>query len=80
MAKEYAPKRAADGVQEAPMTDARAWLTALIEDATVYAKVAAFTAMGRRRAYLVPPARYEELLRLEAELKELRAKESGHAR
>lgn len=59
-----APIQAPDGVQEAPMTDARALLTRLVDDASIDGKVSAFTTRGRRRAYVVPPAVYEELLRL----------------
>lgn len=58
---------AEDGVQLAPMTDARAVLTQLVDDASIDGKVSAFTTRGRRRAYVIPPAVYDELLKLRAD-------------
>lgn len=59
MAKDYKPALQPDGVQDAPLTDARAWLSRLIDDA-LGGTPAAFTVRGRRRAYLVSPAFYEQ--------------------
>ncbi|WP_433856729.1 type II toxin-antitoxin system prevent-host-death family antitoxin [Streptomyces kronopolitis] len=60
------PKRAAqkpvlapDGVQDLPLTDARAQLTTLIEDARERDLVTALTVRGRRRICLVTPEFYE---------------------
>jgi hypothetical protein len=39
----------------------------LVDDASIDGKVSAFTTRGRRRAYVIPPALYDELLRLRAE-------------
>lgn len=59
MADDYNPKTAADGVQEAPLRQARAWLRRLIDDALLDDKTSALTDRGRRRIYLVPPRAYE---------------------
>ncbi|MER5699645.1 hypothetical protein ACWDBO_37360 [Streptomyces mirabilis] len=66
MADEYNPVLAEDGVQEAPLRQARAWLTRLIDDALIDDKTSALTDRGRRRVYLVPPRTYETDRRNEA--------------
>jgi hypothetical protein len=60
MADEYNPQPAEDGVQEAPLRQARAWLTRLIDDALIDGKTSALTDRGRRRVYLVPPRTFGE--------------------
>ncbi|WP_327594630.1 hypothetical protein [Streptomyces chartreusis] len=62
MADDYSPTKCADGVQEAPLTKVRAWLSRLIDDAMA-GTPAAFTVRGRRRAYLVSPGWYEEAVK-----------------
>lgn len=59
MAHDYDPKPAPDGVQEAPLRQARAWLRQLIDDAVLDDKISALTDHGRRRIYLVPPREFE---------------------
>ncbi|KOV78393.1 MULTISPECIES: type II toxin-antitoxin system Phd/YefM family antitoxin [Streptomyces] len=66
MADDYSPTTAEDGVQEAPLRKARAWLTRLIDDALIDGKTSALTDRGRRRVYLVPPKTYEADRRNEA--------------
>jgi len=56
------PERAEDGVQELPLTHARAQLTTLIEDARERDIVTALTVRGRRRICLVTPEFYEAAL------------------
>ncbi|MFF5505864.1 hypothetical protein [Streptomyces roseolus] len=58
------PALAEDGVQELPLTYARAQLTQLIEDARENDVVTALTVRGRRRICLVTPEFYEEAMRL----------------
>lgn len=55
MASDLEPRIAEDGVQEVPLTKARALLTRVIEQAREEGIVSAFTVRGRRRAYLVTP-------------------------
>ncbi len=62
MTDDYRPEMKPDGVQEAPLTKARAWLTRLIDDALT-GRPAAFTVRGRRRAYLVSPEFYEKAVK-----------------
>ncbi|MFC7220773.1 hypothetical protein ACFQLX_21815 [Streptomyces polyrhachis] len=57
-------RTAADGVQEVALTDARAVLSRLIEDAREGGRVSALTVRGRRRICLVTPEFYAEALRL----------------
>jgi prevent-host-death family protein len=52
-------RTAADGVQEVPLTRARAALTTLIEQAREDGVVSALTVRGRRRVVLVTPDWYE---------------------
>lgn len=66
MADEYKPVLAEDGVQEAPLRQARGWLTRLIDDALIDDKTSALTDRGRRRVYLVPPRGYDNDRRNEA--------------
>ncbi|MFB6961870.1 hypothetical protein ACFCYB_34030 [Streptomyces sp. NPDC056309] len=66
MADDYSPETAEDGVLEAPLRKARAWLTRLIDDALIDGKTSALTDRGRRRVYLVPPRAYEADRRNEA--------------
>jgi len=54
------PHIADDGVQEVPLTIARALLTRLIEQVREDGLVSALTVRGRRRAYLVTPKFYEQ--------------------
>ncbi|MGK5731385.1 hypothetical protein [Streptomyces sp. URMC 124] len=54
------PQIAADGIQEVPLTVARALLTRLIEQVREDGLVSALTVRGRRRAYLVTPEFYSE--------------------
>ncbi|MGW7617352.1 hypothetical protein ACWGLG_16095 [Streptomyces antimycoticus] len=58
MASDLEPRIADDGVQEVPLTKARALLTRVIEQAREDDLVSAFTVRGRRRAYVVTPAFY----------------------
>lgn len=60
MASELEPRIADDGIQDVPLTRARALLTRLIEQAREDGLVSAFTVRGRRRAYLVTPAAYQQ--------------------
>ncbi|MFD5294736.1 hypothetical protein ACFWJU_05965 [Streptomyces mutabilis] len=55
MASDLEPRIADDGVQEVPLTKARALLTRLIEQAREEGLVSALTVRGRRRIYLVTP-------------------------
>ncbi|MEU6929020.1 type II toxin-antitoxin system prevent-host-death family antitoxin [Streptomyces sp. NPDC046374] len=57
------PVPAADGVQELPLTHARAQLTTLIEDARERGTVTALTVRGRRKICLVTPEWYEEAVK-----------------
>lgn len=59
MASDLEPRITEDGIQEVPLTRARALLTRLIEQALEDGLVSAFTVRGRRRAYLVTPGFYE---------------------
>lgn len=59
MAVDPEPTIASDGVQEVPLTIARALLTRLIEQVREDGLVSALTVRGRRRAYLVTPEFYE---------------------
>lgn len=59
MASDLEPRIAEDGVQEVPLTKARARLTRVIEQAREDGLVSAFTVRDRRRAYLVTPDFYE---------------------
>ncbi|MFJ7592476.1 hypothetical protein ACIQZO_34925 [Streptomyces sp. NPDC097617] len=56
------PVLAQDGVQELPLTHARAQLTTLIEDARERDIFTALTVRGRRRICLVTPEFYERAL------------------
>lgn len=58
------PELAADGIQDLPLTHARAQLTTLIEDARERGRITALTVRGRRRICLVTPEFVEEALRL----------------
>ncbi|RSS57509.1 hypothetical protein [Streptomyces sp. WAC01280] len=58
------PVLAQDGVQELPLTYARAQLTQLIEDARENDTVTALTVRGRRRICLVTPEFYEQAIQL----------------
>jgi hypothetical protein len=60
MASDLEPRIAEDGIQDVPLTRARALLTRLIEQAREDGLVSAFTVRGRRRAYLVTPAAYQQ--------------------
>ncbi|QKW06997.1 hypothetical protein HUT18_11880 [Streptomyces sp. NA04227] len=53
------PELQPDGVQNLPLTHARAQLTTLIEDARERNVVTALTVRGRRRICLVTPEFYE---------------------
>ncbi|MFD8771366.1 hypothetical protein [Streptomyces sp. NPDC059916] len=55
MASDLEPRIAEDGIQEVPLTRARALLTRLIEQVREDGLVSALTVRGRRRAYLVTP-------------------------
>ncbi|MFZ4266532.1 hypothetical protein [Streptomyces arboris] len=57
------PERAEDGVQELPLTHARAQLTTLIEDARERDLVTALTVRGRRKICLVTPEFYEAAIK-----------------
>jgi prevent-host-death family protein len=59
MASDLEPRIAEDGIQDVPLTRARALLTRLIEQVREDGLVSALTVRGRRRAYLVTPAQYE---------------------
>lgn len=59
MASDLEPRIAEDGIQDVPLTKARALLTRLIEQVREDGLVSAFTVRGRRRAYLVTPAAYQ---------------------
>ena len=59
MASELEPRIAEDGIQEVPLTRARALLTRLIEQVREDGLVSALTVRGRRRAYLVTPSAFE---------------------
>lgn len=59
MAADLEPRIADDGVQEVPLTVARALLTRVIEQAREDGLVSALTVRGRRRAYVVTPDFYE---------------------
>lgn len=52
-----------DGVQEVPLTEARAYLTRLIEQALEDGLTSALTVRGRRRVYVVTPDFYERAVR-----------------
>lgn len=60
MASDLEPRIAEDGIQEVPLTRARALLTRLIEQVREDGLVSALTVRGRRRAYLITPTAYEE--------------------
>lgn len=62
MASDLDPRIAEDGVQEVPLTKARALLTRVIEQAREDDLVSALTVRGRRRAYVVTPEFYERAL------------------
>ncbi|TXJ78580.1 hypothetical protein E2C11_16365 [Streptomyces lavendulae] len=59
MASDLEPRIAEDGIQDVPLTRARALLTRLIEQVREDGLVSALTVRGRRRAYLVTPDTYE---------------------
>jgi prevent-host-death family protein len=59
MASDLEPRIAEDGIQEVPLTKARALLTRLIEQVREDGLVSALTVRGRRRAYLVTPSAFE---------------------
>lgn len=59
MASELEPRIAEDGIQDVPLTRARALLTRLIEQVREDGLVSALTVRGRRRAYLVTPGAFE---------------------
>jgi len=59
MASELEPRIAEDGIQDVPLTRARALLTRLIEQVREDGLVSALTVRGRRRAYLVTPTAFE---------------------
>jgi prevent-host-death family protein len=59
MASELEPRIAEDGIQDVPLTRARALLTRLIEQVREDGLVSALTVRGRRRAYLITPSAYE---------------------
>lgn len=59
MASDLEPRIAEDGIQEVPLTRARALLTRLIEQVREDGLVSALTVRGRRRAYLVTPTQFE---------------------
>lgn len=63
MASDLEPRIADDGVQEVPLTKARARLTRVIEQAREEDLTSAFTVRGRRRAYVVTPDFYEQAVR-----------------
>lgn len=72
MASDLEPHIADDGVQEVPLTRARALLTRLIEQVREDGLVSALTVRGRRRAYLVTPDFYEHATVETALLRHLR--------
>ena len=59
MASDLEPRIAEDGIQDVPLTRARALLTRLIEQVREDGLVSALTVRGRRRAYLVTPTFFE---------------------
>jgi len=59
MASDLEPRIAPDGIQEVPLTRARALLTRLIEQVREDGLVSALTVRGRRKAYLVTPDSFE---------------------
>lgn len=59
MAADLEPRIAEDGIQDVPLTRARALLTRLIEQVREDGLVSALTVRGRRRAYLVTPTQFE---------------------
>lgn len=59
MASELEPRIAEDGIQDVPLTKARALLTRLIEQVREDGLVSALTVRGRRKAYLVTPTAFE---------------------
>lgn len=59
MASDLEPRITEDGIQEVPLTRARALLTRLIEQVREDGLVSALTVRGRRRAYLVTPGAFE---------------------
>jgi hypothetical protein len=59
MASELEPCIADDGIQDVPLTRARALLTRLIEQVREDGLVSALTIRGRRRAYLVTPDAFD---------------------
>lgn len=72
MASDLEPRIAEDGVQEVPLTKARALLTRVIEQAREDGLLSALTVRGRRRAYVVTPDFYEQALRDRETLRYLR--------
>jgi hypothetical protein len=71
MASDLEPRIAADGVQEVPLTKARALLTRVIEQALEEGVVSALTVRSRRRVYVVTPTFYEQALEDRARLESL---------
>ena len=59
MASDLEPRIAEDGIQDVPLTRARALLTRLIEQVREDGLVSALTVRGRRRAYLVTPDAFD---------------------
>lgn len=59
MAADLEPRIAEDGIQDVPLTRARALLTRLIEQVREDGLVSALTVRGRRKAYLVTPDAFE---------------------
>ncbi|MET9517470.1 hypothetical protein [Streptomyces sp. NPDC002994] len=59
MASDLEPRITEDGIQEVPLTRARALLTRLIEQVREDGLVSALTVRGRRRAYLVTPGAFD---------------------
>lgn len=59
MASDLEPRIAEDGIQEVPLTKARALLTRLIEQVREDGLVSALTVRSRRRAYLVTPSAFD---------------------
>jgi prevent-host-death family protein len=59
MASDLEPRIAEDGIQDVPLTRARALLTRLIEQVREDGLVSALTVRGRRKAYLVTPETFE---------------------
>lgn len=62
MAEALEIRIAADGVQEVPLTKARAYLTRLIEQAREEGLISALTVRNRRRVYVVSPDFYDQAL------------------